>query len=1074
MATLAPLGPSPFDADHHVLVQRLSSIHDQIGALTAESVLVQSEIEALVTKKVDWEREERARLQREEEERLERERREREERERLERERVERERVERVERERKEKEERERIERERAEREEKERLERLERERVEQERLARVEAERMAALETEKAARQAEKERLEREWAEKERLEEEAREEAERKEEEKRQREAALAAASAGAIAAQSTSAESGPRELNLRCQALYDLDGDENNDELSFSTGDLFTVSGEMNGWMSARQERTGKVGLVPSNYLKVLEVLEPQAQPQAAGVQSAGSGVHSNGVGGTAAVPAAAVASAEKEKKGESVVALFDFVGENDDELSFTTGQRLLKTGEVNGWYIGTLEGQTKVGIFPSNFVELVEDVGVAADSAVPVNEEPAPVSTPVAITATTYASADPSNDRHRVLPSGLASSGASATMTPAPSVQRTKSTAFAAAEVASLAQMANDTAAPATPRSSMGASTPSSSAAGNSAPVDGVEPDAVALFKFTATSHDQLSFDKGAKLAIKATLNGWYVGQEIGKPALGIFPANYVQKREKDDKGAALGNGGSQAGLAKSEEARKEQAAVAVAGAGAGALVADDGAEPSWRYNKAKVAESPAFSSAGTPLTPSSPSNAPKVIGHVTALYDYHSTTPENLSFSKGDVIPVVKEIKGWWAGLLDGKLGLVPSNYCTPFRPVDGAGNDSAAPVATVGMAGAALMSSQAAHAPVSSFAASSASTNGTAGAKYPVVSSGGLPAHVQPFAVLAPTTSSSSVSVAPSAVSVASSQPQKASEVSAPPPLSAKPQLLSSLAMSNAGSGQPNNAGAYPVVGTANSAANASLTPVVAPVSTGPSRAQRFHHCTALHAALRGFCTRRSQAGGAGTRGGCAFCGAVHCRLPRPVRRHPLCPQRLRPRASLSLRPPLLCRRASGCAWPCTTGTRASAASCASGRTSAWSSLRRRRAGTRATCRVIPAGRASSPAWPCRSCRPSSWRPPVPRPHLLPPPPSLRPSPSPPRRRRACPDQRRPCPRRAPSLAALRRRAPRPRPLPTCSLCRPSWPSWSAAWPLLSWTAAAVARSRCGCTWSASG
>ena len=188
-------------------------------------------------------------------------------------------------------------------------------------------------------------------------------------------------------------------------------------------------------------------------------------------------------------------------------------------------------------------------------------------------------------------------------------------------------------------------------------------------------GVEPDAIALYRFQATSNDQLSIDKGAKLLIKATLNGWYVGQEIGREALGIFPANYVQKLEKSEVVAAR-----TASVAKSEHINGARAI-------GGGAVEDEGSEQSYRY-KQHASTTTTATTQHTATAASEASSHWAIIGRVTALYDFHSTTADTLSFNQGDEIAVVKDIKGWWAGSVvgrEGKLGLVPSNYCTALRP-----------------------------------------------------------------------------------------------------------------------------------------------------------------------------------------------------------------------------------------------------------------------------------------------------------------------------------------------------------------------------------------------------
>lgn len=780
MSSHFTLGPSPFDAEHTSLVQRLTSLHDEIGRLTAEATSVQQQIEDTLHKKQGWEKDETARLQREEEERIrveEEERRRKAEAERLERERLERERLE-----------KERLEKVRL---EEERVERERFEKAEQERIARERAETEARLEAEKVAKQAEKERLEREWLEREKQEQLIRETNERK---RKETEAALAAASAGVIAAQSHSAtvaaaggaSEAPKELHVRAKALYDLDGDETNDELSFVTGDVFTVSGEMNGWMSARHERTGKVGLVPSNYIQIIEQLPLTATTAAAETKEATTETKENiatltpltttTTTTTATTTTGKAGAAVKGRgKGESVIALFDFAGENDDEISFVAGQRLWKTGEVNGWYIGTIDGSDRVGIFPSNFVEPAS-TDSTTDKSIADSEE-------VSGGKMYGGGVSPnSSDRDDMYQRAMPLSAAP------PHVSRTKSTAFAAAEVATLAQMAADSQAPDTPRTSIGGGRPSLPAAGVA--VGGVEPDAIALYRFTATSNDQLSFDKDAKLLIKATLNGWYVGQEIGREALGIFPANYVQKIEKSEAVSA-------AAVVKGEESGSGKV---------GSVVVDDdsnGSEQSYRYQQRNTTlDTPLSSTATTTTIPTTSttattqqttaaSEASVVIGRVTALYDFHSTTAENLSFNKNDEIAVVKEIKGWWAGSVvgrEGKLGLVPSNYCTALRP-------EPAVAGGLGAVGGQYLVGSASGGLVKEMKVEQVIT----------VGQGQGQVGQSPALVSSTTTQAAPISSGITTASVSSPSAARMSGGSAPPPLSAKPALLSSLATQANGS-----------------------------------------------------------------------------------------------------------------------------------------------------------------------------------------------------------------------------------------------------------------------------
>jgi hypothetical protein len=56
------------------------------------------------------------------------------------------------------------------------------------------------------------------------------------------------------------------------------------------------------------------------------------------------------------------------------------------------------------------------------------------------------------------------------------------------------------------------------------------------------------------------------------------------------------------------------------------------------------------------------------------------------YVCALHDYTSDSPTNLSFRAGDVIYVLmQQDSGWWDGVLDGRRGWFPSNYCRVLQP-----------------------------------------------------------------------------------------------------------------------------------------------------------------------------------------------------------------------------------------------------------------------------------------------------------------------------------------------------------------------------------------------------
>ena len=63
------------------------------------------------------------------------------------------------------------------------------------------------------------------------------------------------------------------------------------------------------------------------------------------------------------------------------------------------------------------------------------------------------------------------------------------------------------------------------------------------------------------------------------------------------------------------------------------------------------------------------------------PSVPHWVPKnFIERVTAIYDYAADKEDELTFSEGSTIYVLKKNDdGWWEGVMNGVTGLFPGNY-----------------------------------------------------------------------------------------------------------------------------------------------------------------------------------------------------------------------------------------------------------------------------------------------------------------------------------------------------------------------------------------------------------
>ncbi|KAM8841994.1 SH3 domain-containing protein 19 [Synchiropus picturatus] len=146
------------------------------------------------------------------------------------------------------------------------------------------------------------------------------------------------------------------------RCVARFDFEG-ERSDELSFCEGDVIQLAAYV-GQDWARGQIGNRTGIFPLNFVEVVEDLPPaQSQP---------SRIPLPGLVSTPSVQPDVHRPAQTSEAGvEWVIALYDFSGESDNDLSFQQGDRILITKHVNNeWSLGRLNGRE--GIFPRAFVE------------------------------------------------------------------------------------------------------------------------------------------------------------------------------------------------------------------------------------------------------------------------------------------------------------------------------------------------------------------------------------------------------------------------------------------------------------------------------------------------------------------------------------------------------------------------------------------------------------------------------------------------------------------------------------------------------------------------------
>ncbi|XP_032873542.1 SH3 domain-containing protein 19 isoform X2 [Amblyraja radiata] len=140
----------------------------------------------------------------------------------------------------------------------------------------------------------------------------------------------------------------SGPHAL-----VLHDFTADQN-DELNLKAGDTVYLLKKLDmDWLSGKCK--GHTGIFPANFVKIIVDLPADSQE----------------------------ISVKKDlfkptslNKGPRCVARFDYEGDQPDELTFFEGDVIALKGYMNEeWARGELKGC--MGIFPLNFVELVEDL-------------------------------------------------------------------------------------------------------------------------------------------------------------------------------------------------------------------------------------------------------------------------------------------------------------------------------------------------------------------------------------------------------------------------------------------------------------------------------------------------------------------------------------------------------------------------------------------------------------------------------------------------------------------------------------------------------------------------
>lgn len=158
------------------------------------------------------------------------------------------------------------------------------------------------------------------------------------------------------------SAAVSGPR-----CVARFDFEG-EHGDELTFCEGDVIQLKAYV-GQDWARGQVGSSTGIFPLNFVEVIEDLPPPPpQHQKPPTKRALPGM---AAASPAAHPEVAKPAQASQSGVEWVVALYDFSGYSEGDLSFEQGDCILVTEHINAeWSYGRLNGRE--GMFPRAFVE------------------------------------------------------------------------------------------------------------------------------------------------------------------------------------------------------------------------------------------------------------------------------------------------------------------------------------------------------------------------------------------------------------------------------------------------------------------------------------------------------------------------------------------------------------------------------------------------------------------------------------------------------------------------------------------------------------------------------
>ncbi|XP_060645481.1 serine-rich adhesin for platelets isoform X2 [Drosophila nasuta] len=280
--------------------------------------------------------------------------------------------------------------------------------------------------------------------------------------------------------------------------------------DELDLQKGAIIHRIKQMpGGWWQGTLKANGVTGMFPDNFVRVLE--------------PSSNGNHSD--------DSAAVQLREKSAtSNRRCKVIYSYTQVNDDELTLAVGDVIEFLGEVEeGWWRGRL--RSKVGVFPSNFVQHIEPSPILASKRPPT----------IGATVTTSAL------------TAKASNIATATTPAAAAAATTTTTAATAAPAAVAATTTKQQTKSRVTASTVDATTAAAAAAAAAAATAAVptlppkpQRDYCRVeFPYAPQNDDELELkvdDIISVISMELPDKGWWKGELRGK--VGVFPDNFVK--------------------------------------------------------------------------------------------------------------------------------------------------------------------------------------------------------------------------------------------------------------------------------------------------------------------------------------------------------------------------------------------------------------------------------------------------------------------------------------------------------------------------------------------------